>query len=237
MYVPVAVNPTVSVSDGEHTADFCVFDAESLNKAASALLDERKNIPYSFAHDCAVALQTEAVKQGLSFNDDIVVPIRKLAGDYNVDFEAGRRLLESATAKAESLGMSEHATVLGKIASMCTSECTPSAAPYFIAALDEFYTNAPGMRKSASADCEKLPEDVFYLSTAEYKDVQDRTMMAIDGSRSISRGSVRKAASAISSWAATCGYSIALDSTPEQVASQVSTMPSALREEFIELFA
>lgn len=237
MFEPVTVNPTITVSDGVNSAEFCIYDKESLNKAASELLKSRRELPYSFAHDCAVALQEESVNQGLSFDSDIIVPIRKLAGDYNVDFEAGRKLLDSAVVEANNRGMREHAEVLSKIANMCTSDCSPSAAPYFISALDEFYSTVPGVRKTASTDGYKYPEEVFYLSTAEYKAQQGAQVLRIDGNHGVSRSAIAKSASDINRWASTCGYNIAVTDTPEQVVAKVSGMPSALRDEFVELFA
>lgn len=236
MFTERAFSPTVSISDGVNTAEFNIYDSDSLNKAASALLNRRDSVPYSFAHDCAVALQEEAVAQGLSFNNENIVPIRKLAGDYNVDFVAGRELLNRAVKQAEANGMTAHAEVLSKIASLCTEDCSPSAAPYFIVALDEFRSGLRELRKSASADFCR-PEDVFYVSTAEFLDKKASEKLEISDGISVTAGKLGSAAANISKWASVCGYSIPYDATPEDIAKTVAKMPSALRDEFVELFA
>lgn len=226
----------ISISDGVNTAEFNIYDSESLNKAASDLLANRRELPYAFAHDCAAALLDAARTQQLAFNSGTAAPIRKLAGDYNVDFDAGRELLMQAADKATELQMSEHAAVLSKIAGMCSSDCSPQLAPYFIAALDEFAKAVPGLNKNASAD-NRLPEDVFYLSTAEYNSRRGARQLCIDKTRSIRQDKVSNNLQSISKWAAACGYSINPDSDPESVTASVAKMPTALRDEFIELFA
>lgn len=235
MFTAVECKPTVAVSDGVNTAEFNVYDNDSLNKAASELLGRRDRLPYAFAHDCAVALMEEAAKQSLGFADENTVAIRKLAGDYNVDFEAGKKMLDSAIKYAETNGMTDHAEVLSKIAGLCNSECSPDTAPYFITAIDEFYRGLRDLRKSASAEF-KRPENVFYLSSEEYMTKQASRKLDIKGTE-VTAGKLGAATSNISKWASVCGYSIPSNATPEQIVDAVAKMPSAIREEFIELFA
>ena len=234
LFTSIEVAPETVISDGVHTANFNIYDNQSLNKAASDLLSRRSGLPYAFAHDCAVALQDEATAQGLTFDADKVVALRKLAGDYNVDFAAGRKLLNEAVKKAESVGMSDHAAVLNKIAYMCTDDCSPAAVPYFIEALDEFNRGLKGLNKSASAD-RTMPEDVFYVSTREFLQKQASAEVSVCGKK-VTAGALRESADNISKWASVCGYSIPSNATPEQIASTVAKMPSAIQEEFVELF-
>lgn len=225
----------VVVSDGEHTAEFTVFDDNSLNKAASDLLSKRGRLPYPFAHDCAVALQEEARKQRLRFSEDTAVGIRKLAGDYNVDFKAGKELLDSAVSRAESAGMTQHAEILRKIAGMCTEDCSPEFAPYFITALDEFNRAFGELKKEASADT-RYPEDVFYMTTAEYTKRLASSDVPIAG-KHMTSGDIRGRSDAIRKWASVCGYSIPANANATDIGAVVNGMPAALQEEFVELFS
>ena len=235
MFTPVKFTPTVSVTDGVNTADFNIYDEASLNKAASDLLLRRDRLPYAFAHDCATVLVDEAGNQGLSFDSDKVVAIRKLAGDYNVDFAAGKQLLDSAIDYAKASGMTDHAEVLTKIAGLCTADCSVSAVPYFITAIDEFYRGLKELRKAASSDF-KRPENVFYRSAEEYAAQEYSRKLDICGAE-VTAGKLNEHTSSISKWASVCGYNIPGNATPEQIADAVAKMPSAVREEFIELFA
>lgn len=237
-FTPVEYKATVSVSDGENTAEFNVFDAESLNSAAKQLISKRASLPYAFAHDCAVALQDAAREIGESFSEENQVKIRKIAGDYHVNFAAGRKMLDKVAFEAENMGMTEHAEILKKIAGLCTEDCAEDMAPFFISAVDEFRRETANLRKSASAD-EKMPEDIFYLSNAEYNAKRNEKALDIDNYRKVTRGALVSGEKRqnISKWASMCGYTIAVDASPEEIVSAVSTMPSALRDEFIESFA
>lgn len=235
-YVENECIDVVTVSDGVHNASFNIYDNASLNKAASDLVSRRPGLPYPFAHDCAATLMDEAHKQGLQFDRDVVVAIRKMAGDYNVDFEAGKQCLISAIDVAKNHGMQDHAEVLTKIASLCTPDCSPSAAPYFIAAIDEFYRGLRELRKSASA-IRQNPEDIFYLSTEEYNNKLNNLSVKIDSNNSVKVAKINSAKNNISKWASVCGYSIPANASVEQIATTVSSMPSTIRKEFMELFA
>ena len=232
-YTMAKVASSVTISDGENTAEFSIYDNESLNEAARGLLDKRANLPYAFAHDCAVALRNEALTNGYEFDEDTLVPIRKLAGAYHVDFSAGKKLLEEAASEAAEAGLEEHSGVLSKLANMCEDNCTEESAPYFIAALDEF--NRSGVSKKAS----DRPENVFYISNNEAAQKKARERVTIDNTRSITFGSLTSAESKqrISKWASMCGYCIASNSTEKEIVDKVSAMPETLRQEFVELFA
>lgn len=228
-YTLAKVASSVTVSDGENTAEFSIYDSESLNSAAKTLLNKRASLPYAFAHDCAVALNDEAKANGYEFESDVQVPIRKLAGDYTVDFNAGKALLNKAAEEAKSLGMTEHSEVLNKLASMCSDDCTADMAPYFIVALDEF--NRSTVRKEASEN----PENTFYLSNSEVAARYNEQKLFFDTNRAVTRGEIHSNSSNISKWASMCGYSLN-PSDPDSVVSAVSKMPNALKDEFAELF-
>ena len=237
-FAPISFKPTISVSDGENTAEFNVFDAESLNKAASELINNRPELPYVFAHDCAIELQQAAKDLGVDFSSENQVKIRKIAGDYHVDFAAGRKMLDKVAFEAESLGMTEHSGILSKIAGLCTEDCAEDMAPFFVSAIDEFRRATSKLNKTASAEA-KMPEDVFYMSNAEYNAKRNQQTLSIDNARSIVRGAISgcEARQNISKWASMCGYTIDADATPEDIVKTVGLMPSALRDEFIESFA
>jgi hypothetical protein len=236
MFTPAITANAVEISDGTHSVSFNVNDSESLNAAASALLSKRAGLPYTFASECADALLGMSRDNGYSFNRENQVAIRKLAGDYNVDFEAGRELLSATAKEAADCGMTSHAEILKKIASLCTNDCSPEMAPYFITAIDEFRQGARHLRKSASSD-NRFPEDVFYKSNAEHTAKLANRKLYIKGSDTpVTALSVSSNIGSISKWASICGYSISQSDTPEDIVSAVGKMPAALRDEFIDLF-
>lgn len=238
-YTLPAVEPTVTVTEGEHSAAFNVFDNESLNSAASTLLSKRASLPYSFAQKCAEQLGAVAKAQGLEFGADNQVAIRKLAGDYNVDFVAGKKLLESVVTKAKEVGMVEHADILQKMANLCTPDSTPDMAPLFIYAIDEFNRECSTLRKAASDTGVLHPENVFYISNSEYAAQRAEQYLSVDSVRKIKRGALLDSEKRqnISKWASICGYSIGSEASAEDIVSTVGAMPSVLRDEFIEAFA
>lgn len=236
MYSPLDTrSDSVIVSDGTDTAEFNVYDTESLNEASRSLLSKRANMSYAFAHDCAQALREVAKANNYTFDADVIVPIRKLAGDYNVNFSEGRKLIEEYAQLADNLNMPEHRDLLTKIANLCTSDCSPSNAPYFIAAIDEFKRSLP-LNKTATAD-DKLPEDVFYMTTKEFLAKRAGEVVgSVDGTEvRRSELSLNKVAS-ISRWAADCGYSIPTVASESEVISVVNSMPKPLRDEFVLSF-
>lgn len=236
MFVPQRKEAGIKVSDGTNTAEFSVFDDETLNKAASELLKARSGLPYMFARECARELKSAASAGGFTFNTDNQVAIRKLAGDYEVDFEEGRKLLDAAVDEAYKYSMNDHAEVLKKIAGLCTPACSPEMAPYFITAIDEFYRNAPGIGKQASAAMTH-PEDAFYRSAAESVAKSEAKEIEIADSCKMHAGEIRAKLPSISKWASLCGYTISTEDTAADVAATVGRMPKVLREEFAELFA
>ena len=237
-FSPVEYKPTISLTDGENIAEFNVFDSESLNKAASQLISNRAELPYALAHDCAVALQGAADKLGAQFSAENQVKIRKMAGDYHVNFEAGKKMLDKAAYEAEIMGMTANAEILKKIANLCTEDCAEELAPLFVSAVDEFRRETAKLNKTASESA-KLPEDVFFLSNAEYNARKNQQMLSIDNHRKVGRGALSAADTrqSISKWASMCGYSIPADASAEEIVAAVGSMPSALKDEFIESFA
>lgn len=237
MFVETQKTSTISISDGEHTASFNIYDSESINKAASALRDNRKNIPYSFAQECGEVINKLSKSEGYSLSKDNEIFIRKLAGDYNTDFITGKKALELRAKKAYELDLTEYAETLNKIANLCTADCSPCLAPYFIAAADEFDKGVATLRKDASVDF-KFPEDAFYLSTDEYLQKIASKDLVIDDENKISRGSLLKNLEngSIRKWASDYGYNIHDDFTPENTISIVQKMPSILKKEFSTLF-
>lgn len=237
MFVKAQKTSTISVSDGEHTASFNIYDSESINKAASALKDNRKNIPYSFAQECGEVINKLAKSEGYVLDKDNEIFIRKLAGDYNTDFITGKKALELRSKKATELGLTEYAETLNKIANLCTVDCSPCLAPYFIAAADEFDKGVVDLRKDASVDF-KFPEDAFYISTDEYLQKLASKELVIDNENKVSRGSLLKNLEngSIRKWASDYGYNIQDDFTPENTVSIIQKMPSILKKEFASLF-
>lgn len=236
MFTPAVSPDLVEISDGINQVAFNITDSESLNEAASSLIHKRANLPYTFASECAITLLDIARGNGYSLNRDNQVAIRKLAGDYNVDFEAGRELLDATATEAANCGMPDHATILKKIASLCTDDCSPEMAPYFITAIDEFRRGAKNLRKSASAD-NRLPENVFYQSHSEHTaKLANRKLYVRGEDTPVTALTVSSNLGSIAKWASICGYNISLSDTPEDVVSAIGKMPSVLRDEFIDLF-
>ena len=160
----------------------------------------------------------------------------KLAGDYNVDFAAGRELLMQEAKIAEANGLDAHAKILTKIASICTDDCSADMAPYFIVAVDEFRRGCPTIRKSASESA-RQPEDVFYRSNAEYTAQLASRKLDIAGTgSSVTATNIHSNIHSISKWASVCGYSISPAASAEDVVEAVAKMPTALRDEFVDLF-
>lgn len=224
----------INISDGEHSASFNVYDNESLNKAASSLKENRASLPYPFAQECSETLKNIADAEGYVFNKDNEVFIRKLAGDYNTDFITGKKALEYRIKKAQELGLKDYEETLTKIANLCTPDCSPSLAPYFVAAADEFDRSVAELRKTASTEL-RFPEDAFYISTDEYLRKKASIDLVIDDTKKVARGSVLKntADGTIRKWASDYGYNISQDSTPEETVSIVQKMPEILKEEFL----
>lgn len=229
----------ITITDGTHKASFNIYDRESLNKAASELLDSRDDLGYAFAHDCAHTLKTIAAYGNLGFDEDKVVAIRKLAADYPVNYDAVQREVESRIATAQHLGLDQEAAALSKIAAHCTTNCPAELVPAILQVLDQFDTTTTGdaLLKQASEHSYRL-EDVAFLSNEELLNKQANSVVALDSSVSIRRGSVEQGlrTGAIHKWAADSGYVCSSSASVDDAIALVATMPKALRLEFANLF-
>lgn len=232
-YEELPVEGTITVSNGKHTANFNVFDVDTLNDAATKLLSKRASLPYEFAHDCAVELCEMAKKLKAEFNSTVVVPIRKLAGEYNADFAEGRQMLMEAADAAHERGLTEHEAVLKKLAGLCSDECLNEDAPYFVAALDQFYREIPDLRKKASSGS---LENRFFLSTQEFIRKQANAPVEVAGT-TVTAGKLKAQLDNLRKWAFVCGYNIPQNASTTEVCQIIQSMPKSLREEFVELFA
>ena len=236
MFTPAVSADLVEITDGHNKVAFNINDSESLNEAAATLISKRASLPYTFASQCAQSLKDIALENKYEFSRDNQVAIRKLAGDYNVDFAAGRELLMQEAKIAEANGLDAHAKILTKIASICTDDCSADMAPYFIVAVDEFRRGCPTIRKSASESA-RQPEDVFYRSNAEYTAQLASRKLDIAGTgSSVTATNIHSNIHSISKWASVCGYSISPAASAEDVVEAVAKMPTALRDEFVDLF-
>lgn len=219
---------------GDNVAEFNVYDNASLNKAASDLISRRSDIPYMFAHDCAVALREASKALNLEFTEGNALAMRKMAGDCHVDFAAGKAYINNVADVAEAFNMSKCASELRRVAAVCSDDCDESIAKVFIAAVDDFNHSA-GLIKSASID--KHPEDVFYLSNTEFikKQASEVTQLA-DGTIIPAHIDRKNADCGITKWASIAGYSISADADTREIVDVVSSMPKALRDEFVKSF-
>lgn len=229
-----SVSDTIYVEDGVNSAAFSVVDNESLNKAASSLIAERKNIPYLFARECAEALRKVAHDKGLEFDTDNLVAMKKMAGQYHVDYEASKKLLDSTIVAAENSGMSKYASELRRVASIFTEECPEQLAALVVEAIDQTKKAMP-LNKYASTVSE-FPEQIVYCSNKDLLAKKASETVDIIDCGSISVGKLAGSVDSISKWASDCGYTVQYGSKPEEVATVINSMPGLLRKEFIEVF-
>jgi hypothetical protein len=228
---------TVTLTDGTNVASFCIVDKETLDAAADSVIEKRASLPYGFAHDCAQTVYIMANHLGLKMDSDKEFAIKKIAGELDVDYSKGRKALERRAAKAEQFHMTEAASVLRKLANLCTDDCDKGLACGFVLAADEFDRSLTELQKTASGIV-KGAEDDFFMSQLESISKKANEELNIDGFSKIRRGQLEGVNTlAISKWASELGYDIANTASPEAIVSEVGRMPRVLREEFVNLFA
>lgn len=226
----------VELSDGEFSVVFNVVDSETLNKAASELLERRDMLPYLFARDCAQELRKIAISKSLSFTDDKQIAMRKLAGAYHVDQDKVRELVSHTADIAESVGMSKYANELTRIKDIVKDGCPDTLVPLVIEAVDQVNKAMP-LNKRASSNIVR-PENIVYITNRELLQKNADDMHHIGdyvyvSASKLSGGNLKK----IVKWASDSGYNIPADSSAESVSDVIRNMPGLLRKEFVDLFA
>ena len=228
---------TITITDGDNVASFCIVDKETLDAAADSVLEKRASLPYGFAHDCAQTVFIMSQHLGIPLSGKADVELRKIAGELEVDFNRGRTALLNRAARADQFHMPQEAEVLRKLANICTDKCDPELARLFVMAADEFDRGLSDLQKRASG-IHKGAEDDFYMTPVESIQKKANEELNIDGFNRIKRSSLEGIATlGISKWASELGYEISSSDSPEAIIQAVGKMPKALREEFVNLFA
>lgn len=229
-----ASSDCIEISDGDVSVSFNVVDNDTLNKAASTLLDNRGSISYLLARDCASALRKAAFDMDLKFSDENQVAMRKMAGDYHVDQEKLKGLVSHTIDLVRSSGLDKYASELERISNILTDSCPTDLVPLVIEAVDQASKALP-LNKKASSDVE-YPENVVYMTNQEVIQRSANELHSIGDDRHISGAVIASKLPLITKWASDSGYVIPADSSASAVAATVRTMPGLLRKEFFDIF-
>ena len=229
-----ASSDCIEVSDGDVSVSFNVVDNDTLNKAASTLLDNRGSISYLLARDCASALRRAAFDMDLKFSDENQVAMRKMAGDYHVDQDRLKDLVTHTIDLTKASGLDKYASELERIRNIVTDVCPTNLVPLVIEAIDQANKALP-LNKKASADIAH-PETIIYITNREVLQKTANELHSVGDDKYLSAARITAKMSYITKWASDSGYSIPFSSSASEVAAAVRGMPGLLRKEFFDIF-
>lgn len=226
---------SVIVKEANEEAEFTISDCNDYNEVVNELLNKRASASYKFCNKCAKELMKFASEKDYTvYEPEVEEKLRKLAGDYPVDFNRGADEVAKRKNYAKALGMEKEASIFGRLEEICRNNPPVDVVPHIIEGIDDFDRECKVLTKTATKDF-LFPEDAFYMNTEESIKKYASEQMIVGKGYTIERKVLMNedAKNNIRKWASDCGYSLPDDPSPEEIVGMVNQMPESLQKEFI----
>lgn len=231
---PVEVD-SVIVKEANEEAEFTIADCNDYNEVVTELLKKRASSSYKFCNKCANELMKFGSENGYTiYEPEVETSLRKLAGDFPVNFERGAAEVAKRKNYARRLGMEKEASIFERLEEICRNNPPVDVVPHIIEGIDDFDRELKVLTKTATKDF-LFPEDAFYMNSEEVINKYASEQMIVGRGYTIERKALMSddAKNNIRKWASDCGYGLPDDPSPEEIVGMVNQMPESLQKEFI----